>query len=279
MTGFTSKERDAETGLDFFETRYFSSAQGRFTSPDAPFAGQHKEDPQSWNMYAYVRNNPLRYTDPDCRDCSGGVLACINTIAGSVGQLGNTFTSDLINAPNRIIDTLISPFTNFRFGDVVPAAFTPTNSDQQEGAAAIKNTLVAAPVVAGLSQIGTVSSTVTDVTTVVHYTSDTGMAGITESGGVLRSGTYVTTPGEIPAGASSSTVEHLLEIGPGKGTNSVTFQTPSSNLVTPANGSTTSGGAVQFQLQNPTQINPAGFKPTNTPPLKPPCAPGGTCGN
>jgi RHS repeat-associated protein len=31
---FTSKERDAETGLDFFESRYYSSAQGRFTSPD-----------------------------------------------------------------------------------------------------------------------------------------------------------------------------------------------------------------------------------------------------
>src|SRR5579871_6439564 len=31
---FTSKERDAETGLDFFESRYYSSAQGRFNSPD-----------------------------------------------------------------------------------------------------------------------------------------------------------------------------------------------------------------------------------------------------
>ena len=31
---FTSKERDAESGLDFFEARYYSSAQGRFTSPD-----------------------------------------------------------------------------------------------------------------------------------------------------------------------------------------------------------------------------------------------------
>jgi RHS repeat-associated protein len=31
---FTGKERDAETGLDYFGARYFSSAQGRFTSPD-----------------------------------------------------------------------------------------------------------------------------------------------------------------------------------------------------------------------------------------------------
>jgi RHS repeat-associated protein len=59
---FTGKERDAETGLDFFEARYLSSAQGRFTSPDA--IGGHLEDPQTLNRYAYVRNNPLRFTDP-----------------------------------------------------------------------------------------------------------------------------------------------------------------------------------------------------------------------
>jgi hypothetical protein len=40
-----------------------SSAQGRFTSPD-PLPGWQK-DPQSWNMYAYGRNNPLKYVDPD----------------------------------------------------------------------------------------------------------------------------------------------------------------------------------------------------------------------
>ena len=37
---FTRKERDWETGLDYFGARYFSGAQGRFTSPDAPFAGR-----------------------------------------------------------------------------------------------------------------------------------------------------------------------------------------------------------------------------------------------
>jgi len=31
---FTGKERDTETGLDYFGARYLSSAQGRFTSPD-----------------------------------------------------------------------------------------------------------------------------------------------------------------------------------------------------------------------------------------------------
>jgi RHS repeat-associated protein len=62
---FTGKERDAETGLDYFGARYFSGAQGRFTSADAPLIDQHTGDPQSWNLYAYVRNNPLRAIDPD----------------------------------------------------------------------------------------------------------------------------------------------------------------------------------------------------------------------
>jgi RHS repeat-associated protein len=61
---FGSKERDIETGLDYFGARYFASAQGRFTSPDEIFADQSEGDPQSWNLYAYVRNNPLRYIDP-----------------------------------------------------------------------------------------------------------------------------------------------------------------------------------------------------------------------
>ena len=58
----TGKERDAETGLDYFDyfgARYFSAAQRRFTSPDKPFADQDPYDPQSWNLYSYVRNNPL----------------------------------------------------------------------------------------------------------------------------------------------------------------------------------------------------------------------------
>jgi RHS repeat-associated protein len=69
---FTSKERDAETGLDFFGARYFSSAQGRFTSPDKPLIDQDPTDPQSWNLYGYVRNNPLRFSDPTGQYCVSG---------------------------------------------------------------------------------------------------------------------------------------------------------------------------------------------------------------
>jgi RHS repeat-associated protein len=70
----TGKERDAESGLDYFGARYFSGPQGRFTSPDRPFADQHQEDPQSWNLYSYVRNNPLKYVDDTGR---GAISAAV----------------------------------------------------------------------------------------------------------------------------------------------------------------------------------------------------------
>ncbi|MGH9830840.1 MAG: RHS repeat-associated core domain-containing protein, partial [Blastocatellia bacterium] len=61
---FTSKERDTESSLDYFGGRQYSSLQSRFTSADQVFTDQEESEPQSWNLYAYVRNRPLIYTDP-----------------------------------------------------------------------------------------------------------------------------------------------------------------------------------------------------------------------
>jgi RHS repeat-associated protein len=66
---FTGKERDAESGLDNFGARFDASALGRFMSPDAGRAEQG--DPQTWNRYAYVTNNPLSYLDPNGRERVG----------------------------------------------------------------------------------------------------------------------------------------------------------------------------------------------------------------
>jgi RHS repeat-associated protein len=67
---FTGKERDSESNLDNFGARYDSSSLGRFLTPDwsaspdpVPFV--EISDPQSLNLYAYVRNNPLSRVDKD----------------------------------------------------------------------------------------------------------------------------------------------------------------------------------------------------------------------
>jgi RHS repeat-associated protein len=100
---FTGQLRDAETGLDYFGARYFSGAQGRFTSPDEfnggpvdPFTGQQIQqpgplpyaditNPQSLNKYTYVLNNPLRYTDPDGHCVFAGLdtLACAAAVTAT----------------------------------------------------------------------------------------------------------------------------------------------------------------------------------------------------
>jgi hypothetical protein len=50
--------------LDYFLARYYSSAQGRFTSSDPLLSSATVYDPQSWNRYSYTLNNSLKYIDP-----------------------------------------------------------------------------------------------------------------------------------------------------------------------------------------------------------------------
>ncbi len=62
---FTGKERDNESGFDYFGARYYSNGLGRFISTDPiHFQASMLRDPQRFNLYAYVRNNPLRFVDP-----------------------------------------------------------------------------------------------------------------------------------------------------------------------------------------------------------------------
>jgi RHS repeat-associated protein len=69
---FTGKERD-ETGLDYFEARYYSGALGRFTSVDPIWITKERiSDPQRLNLYAYGRNNPIRFIDPNGMDITIG---------------------------------------------------------------------------------------------------------------------------------------------------------------------------------------------------------------
>jgi RHS repeat-associated protein len=108
---FTGKERDVETGLDYFGARYFSGAQGRFTSPDEPLFDQDPVNPQSWNLYSYVRNNPLRFIDSTGRKC-------VTLDNGGVGDdgLGDACTDTSLQTTHGVI-------VGGTTGDVTAAVF------------------------------------------------------------------------------------------------------------------------------------------------------------
>ncbi len=61
---FATYYRDTSTSLDYAMNRYYGSTMGRFTTPD-PYGGSaNLENPQSWNRYAYVNNDPVNNNDP-----------------------------------------------------------------------------------------------------------------------------------------------------------------------------------------------------------------------
>ena len=77
---FAGKERDPETKFNYFGARYYASQNGRFTTIDPMLdLEQALVDPQRWNRYTYVLNNPLKFTDPDGRDP--------RVIGGAIGAL------------------------------------------------------------------------------------------------------------------------------------------------------------------------------------------------
>jgi RHS repeat-associated protein len=101
---FTGKPRDTETGLDYFGARFNSSNLGRFMTPDwaekpevVPYSDL--EDPQTLNLYGYVRNNPLSKADADGHDWNDSLefgIGLVRGVAASVsfGYVGAPRSSD-----------------------------------------------------------------------------------------------------------------------------------------------------------------------------------------
>ena len=99
---FDGYERDNETGLDFAQARYFSSIQGRFTSPDSlnPIFEYHGVafvawlgEPQRWNRYAFALNNPLRFVDQDGEDPVEALEKAVNRLSTLLGRAGGSLTT------------------------------------------------------------------------------------------------------------------------------------------------------------------------------------------
>jgi RHS repeat-associated protein len=126
---FTGKERDVETGLDYFLARYYSGYQGRFTSPDE-FTGGPDElydfadaasdnptfyadlfEPQSLNKYQYTYNRPLVMTDGD-----GHLPIFVPFLVAAIVYLATN--PDTVNAPGPRDPVYPTPAGNALFGVV-----------------------------------------------------------------------------------------------------------------------------------------------------------------
>jgi RHS repeat-associated protein len=108
---FTGKERDTESGLDYFGARYYGSNMGRMMSPDPGNIGANPANPQSWNMYSYSLNNPLTMTDPSglyvCADsskCDSANDKAFATALSAARDAANRLTGDDKTAALRGLD-------------------------------------------------------------------------------------------------------------------------------------------------------------------------------
>jgi RHS repeat-associated protein len=132
---FTGKERDAETGLDYFGARYLSSAQGRFTSVDPiQYSRARVLDPQQWNMYAYARGNPVGLTDP-----TGAYnTSCKSKDITQCGQDIQTFESNRqkdLKSQSANVRKAAKAYGSFNDGNNVTVKFDPNlkNGGEAEG--------------------------------------------------------------------------------------------------------------------------------------------------
>lgn len=109
----TGKERDAESGNDYFEARYYGSSMGRFLSPDpmGPWVAD-VADPQSWNFYTYGRNNPLSNVDPTGLDCvyfnnAGNGVESVdrNSNSGECGSHGGDWINGTMRSAQYFSDS------------------------------------------------------------------------------------------------------------------------------------------------------------------------------
>ncbi|MBZ0184597.1 MAG: RHS repeat-associated core domain-containing protein [Melioribacteraceae bacterium] len=103
------KERDTETGLNYFGARYYDSDLGRWTSVD-PLADKYP----GLSPYNYIANNPLRYYDPDGRGIKEffqGIAKAISfdvTVGFQVGLSGNVYGRNIGGNINIISTSILS---------------------------------------------------------------------------------------------------------------------------------------------------------------------------
>jgi RHS repeat-associated protein len=88
-SSFTGQDQDTTAGVYDFLMRKYDPGQSRWISPDpAGLAAVDPTNPQSWNRYAYVINNPLALTDPSGLGPTSGVACLLDEMGNCRGGGG-----------------------------------------------------------------------------------------------------------------------------------------------------------------------------------------------
>lgn len=153
----TGKERDSESGNDYFGARYYSSSMGRFLSPDwsarvAPVPYAKLDNPQSLNLYSYMLNNPLSGFDPDghAGTCGGSDGSSCKVTMTQITQNVNFYNSKGDITSTVKVTTDLTTISNSKSGAIVSANATGT-AENVSGHAFSS------------SQLGTIGSTIAGV--------------------------------------------------------------------------------------------------------------------
>jgi RHS repeat-associated protein len=168
----TGKERDSESGLDMYGARYYGSSLGRFMTPDwaaKPVTVPYAEfgDPQSLNLYGYVRNNPVTRADADGHACADPAT-CSMEIGAGIGTVvepgGGTVVGGTIGLVVGItIDAGLAGYALYQHfhpdnggQNVPPPPSVPTNVSQGTPGTTATNLATGTP--ASTSQQGAVNT-------------------------------------------------------------------------------------------------------------------------
>jgi RHS repeat-associated protein len=119
-TKFTGKVRDSESNLDFFKARFFSGPQARFSSADPGNAGASGSQPQSWNGYGYVSNNPLAFVDP-AGLAQNSVIVDGMQVDRPYGMFGKLGANAMVPCPNNICTGYDESGHYYQFGSAAGA--------------------------------------------------------------------------------------------------------------------------------------------------------------
>src|SRR3990172_1662708 len=151
---YTAKELDEDTGLYYYGARYYNPSIGRFMSVDP--AGGDQTDPQSWNKYAYVQNNPFKFADPDgefLETAWDGFNIALGVYSLKQNLTQGKYFDALIDAGGIVVDSAaaIAPFVPGGVGLAIKTGRTGKGITQvvNEGLTQLTKKVIKKPVVIG----------------------------------------------------------------------------------------------------------------------------------